>query len=100
VVTPKPPWRPRKEAHLARLRTASAAVCLVVAADKLDNARSLRAEYRQVGESLWTHFRGGREGTLWYYRAAVDAVRRPGLDPLLDEVARIVSELETARVSP
>ena len=37
-MTPKPPWRGRKEAHLASLRTASESVRLVVTADKLDNA--------------------------------------------------------------
>ena len=37
LVTPKPPWRDRKIAYLARLRLASRSVCLVKVADKLDN---------------------------------------------------------------
>lgn len=41
VVSPKPPWRQRKEAHIARLRDASPSVRLVVAADKLHNVGSL-----------------------------------------------------------
>ena len=63
---PKPPWRERKEEHLARLHEADRSVQLVVAADKLHNARSLIADYGRLGEALWSHFRGGKAGTLWY----------------------------------
>ncbi|MCC6126294.1 MAG: HD domain-containing protein [Pirellulales bacterium] len=73
---PKPPWRPRKEAFLDRLRAAPPSVLLVVAADKLHNLRALAREYRRRGESLWQHFRGGREGTLWYHRSVVEILRQ------------------------
>src|SRR5205085_9487458 len=43
-VVPKPPWRPRKDAFIARLYEAPASVRLVVAADKLHNARSVLAD--------------------------------------------------------
>ena len=75
VTMPKPPWRERKQAHLAHVAGAAPGVKLVVAADKLHNARSLLVEHRRLGEALWTHFRGQKAGTLWYYRAALDAVR-------------------------
>ena len=93
-VVPKPPWRPRKEAFLARLREAPASVRLVVAADKLHNARSVLGDYRVLGESLWQRFKGGKEGTLWYYRAATDALRAAGTTPLVEELDRVVTELE------
>jgi GTP pyrophosphokinase len=93
-VQPKPPWRGRKEAHLARLRNASASVRLVVACDKLHNVRSLVRDYRRQGEDLWSCFRGGREGTLWYYRAAVDLLKQTGASPLVEELERAVVELE------
>ena len=92
--TPKPPWRQRKEAHLAHLRTASPAVRLVAAADKLHNARSVLADYREHGEAIWAHFRGGRAGTLWFYRAMADTLGGAGSTPLVDELDRTVSELE------
>ncbi len=92
--TPKPPWRQRKEAYIALLATASPSVLLVSAADKLHNAQSILKDYRIVGESLWQRFQGGREGTLWYYRALVNALRRTGMNPLLQELERVVSELE------
>ena len=93
-VIPKPPWRPRKEAYIAHLRKASPAVRLVSASDKLDNARAILADYRVVGESLWKMFHGGRDGTLWYYRELVKAFRDGGSTPLVEELDRVVSELE------
>lgn len=92
--SPKPPWRERKQRHLARLATAPASVRLVAAADKLDNARSLLSAYLASGEQLWTHFGGGREGTLWYCRAALEALKRPGITPLVAELERAVRQVE------
>ena len=93
-VYPKPPWRARKEAYIAHLRGASPSVRLVSAADKLHNARAVLADYRTMGETLWLRFHGGREGTLWYYRAVADALHTSGRTPLIDELERVVSELE------
>ena len=92
--TPKLPWRKRKEATLAHLREASASVCLVSAADKLHNARSILRDHRESGESLWSRFNGGKEGTLWYYRALVKALQAGGPAPLIEELERVVSEIE------
>ncbi len=91
---PKPPWRKRKEAHIAHLQEASAPVRLVSAADKLHNARSILSDYRAQGASLWLRFRGGREGTLWYYRALVEVLRASGPHALVEELNRVVSEIE------
>lgn len=93
-VMPKPPWRARKEAYIAHIRTASASVRLVSVADKLHNARAILADYRLVGESLWERFNGGKQGTLWYYREVVAAFRSAGTSPLIEELARVVAELE------
>ncbi|MBE9125421.1 MULTISPECIES: HD domain-containing protein [unclassified Coleofasciculus] len=92
--TPKPPWRQRKEAYIAHIPTASASVCLVSAADKLHNVRSILKDYRQSGEDLWQRFKGGKDGTLWYYRALVRAFRTQGSTPIVEELDRVVSELE------
>jgi GTP pyrophosphokinase len=91
---PKPPWRERKEAYVARLRSEPYSVRLVVAADKLHNVRHLLSSYRVHGEDLWSNFKGGRDGTLWYYRAVVDALvaaEEPGenqLRAIVDEIDR------------
>ncbi|HKH11688.1 MAG TPA: HD domain-containing protein [Rubrobacter sp.] len=89
---PKPPWRARKEAYLDHLSGAPAPVRLVSAADKLHNARSVLADYRIVGEELWGRFNGGRDGTLWYYRAVADTLAGDG--PVADELGRVVTEME------
>jgi len=93
-VLPKPPWRVRKEAYIEHLRVASPAVRLVSAADKLHNARAVLADYRELGEELWMRFHGGRDGTLWYYRSVTDALRQAGTSPLVEELERVVSEIE------
>ena len=46
----KLPWRERKENYLAHLENASTSVCLVSAADKLHNVRSIMRDYREHGE--------------------------------------------------
>jgi GTP pyrophosphokinase len=94
VTTPKPPWRPRKEAHLAHLLHASESVRRIVAADKLDNVRALTQEYRLRGEAVWDFFHGGRAGTLWYYEAMTDTLAAAGVTPLVEELQRAVAELQ------
>jgi GTP pyrophosphokinase len=93
-ITPKPPWRQRKEAYIAHLPTASKSILLVSAADKLHNARSILNDYRVLGEPLWERFKGGKEGTLWYYRSLVKAFRKASSMPLIDELDRVVCEIE------
>lgn len=93
-VTPKPPWKQRKQAYIAHVRTAPASVRLISASDKLDNARAILEDYRSVGESLWKRFHGGREGTLWYYRSLVETFRQAGSNALVEELDRVVTEIE------
>src|ERR1700733_7767449 len=91
---PKPPWRQRKEDYLKHLQTADADIRLVSAADKLHNARSVLADYREVGESVWERFQGKRDGTLWYYRSLVDEFRKRDVNSLVNQLERVVNELE------
>ena len=92
---PKPAWRPRKEAYVAHVRTAPASVRLVSAADKLHNARSILADLRASGDALWNRFTGGKEGTLWYYRALVDAYAIVGTNAVVEELGRVVRKIES-----
>jgi hypothetical protein len=67
----------------------------VTVADKLDNARSMLADYRRIGEELWEHFNAGKEDQLWYYHSAVAAYRAVGFSgPLLDELDGLVMLLD------
>jgi (p)ppGpp synthase/HD superfamily hydrolase len=95
---PKPPWRERKERYLVHLANASDSVRLVSSADKLHNARSVLSDYRVLGEDLWSRFNGKKVGTLWYYRAVVDTL--PGEGPIVEELDRVVSELENISREP
>jgi len=96
---PKPPWRERKEAHLVRLLTADRSVQLVVAADKLHNLGSLIADYGRLGEELWSHFRGGKVGTLWYLRAATAALTKAPPE-LIARLSAGIAELERLSAGP
>jgi (p)ppGpp synthase/HD superfamily hydrolase len=91
---PKPPWQRRKETYIAHIRNAPASVRLVSACDKLQNARAILADHRVLGDSLWRRFSGGKDGTLWYYRALVEVFREAGTSPLVEELDRVVSEIE------
>ncbi len=68
----KAPWRQRKAAYLAHLRDAPPDTLLVSACDKLHNARAIAADVRSIGDEVFTRFKAGREGTLWYYGALLD----------------------------
>ena len=44
--------------------------------------------------ALWHRFTGGKDGTLWYYRSMVNALREVGPAPLVEELDREVTEIE------
>lgn len=98
----KPPWQARKAAFVKRLRTEPYSVRLVVAADKLHNVRDVHRNYRIHGDDIWSHFKGGREGTLWYYRAVMGALtaavepEEQQLNSLTEEIGFTLSLLEEA----
>lgn len=96
---PKPPWRERKETYIRHVRRADAETRLVSAADKLNNVRSILSDYREVGETIWARFNGGRDGSLWYYRALLEEfLRKP--NRLIREFELAVRELEATTPKP
>ncbi len=98
ISDPKPPWRERKEAYIASIRTASPAVLRVSLADKVYNARATLRDIRREGESAWERFNGGKEGTLWYYHQLILEFESHGSRSLLSELIKIVGRLEQASV--
>jgi (p)ppGpp synthase/HD superfamily hydrolase len=95
--TPKPPWPARKEAYIAHLSDASPSVLLVSLADKIHNASSILRDLRNEGDSVWSRFTGGKDGSLWYYRTLVETFRARGqFMTMVDKLDRIVSEIERA----
>ena len=95
-VVPKPEWLERKKNYLREVKHADAETRLVSAADKLHNVRTILADYRRDGESIWKRFTGKKEGTLWYYRALSDEYRRRGPNRITRELEIAVAELERA----
>lgn len=93
--TPKPPWRERKERYIVSLAHKSDSIRLVSACDKLHNAQAILRDYQAIGDEIWQRFKGGKEGTLWYYRALVDAFKSAGALPVIDVLEQVVSELES-----
>jgi len=91
---PKPPWMERKRAYVERVAKESDDVRMVSAADKLSNSRETLYEVRIHGDSVFDRFAGKKVGTLWYYRALVREFRRVGVNPLIEELDRTVTELE------
>jgi (p)ppGpp synthase/HD superfamily hydrolase len=77
---PKKPWYERKLKHLAEMhdRRTSHDMLLVMAADKVHNVRSLVQDYAIEGPNLWERFRGGTEGSIWYFYAMAEVFREHG----------------------
>jgi hypothetical protein len=91
----KAPWPERKTAYLVRLEGEPPEAALVSTADKLHNARTVLADYREVGEALWGRFNAaaGRDGSVWYYVRMAEILRGrlAGADPL---ARRLSAELD------
>jgi len=93
-------WAERKRAYIERVAKENADVRLVSAADKLANAREILADYRVEGDEVFKRFQGRKDGTLGYYRQLVDVFRKAGTSALVEELERVVSELEKLASAP
>jgi (p)ppGpp synthase/HD superfamily hydrolase len=88
-------WRQRKEAYLHHLRSVDRVSLLVSACDKLHNARAIAADLR-AGHDVFSRFKAGREGTLWYYKELVKVfgLRFGPDEPVLRDLSGAVAALE------
>ena len=95
VVTPKPPWRQRKENYIKHLDEASDSTVRVSMADKLDNARAILRDLRRHGPDVWQRFNTkDPQDHLWYYRSLLEVYRRRSDSWLVDELERVIQTLE------
>src|SRR3546814_16736319 len=64
-------WYARKRAHLDNAIDADDKVLLVMACEKLHNARAIVQDLENpaVGQAVFERFNGGRDGTLAYYHS-------------------------------
>jgi (p)ppGpp synthase/HD superfamily hydrolase len=100
VVTPKPPWRERKENYINHLSEASDSAVLVSLADKLHNAHAILRDFRMHGNKLWQRFSvQDPSDHLWYYTSLLEVYReRFPQSWMADELAEVIGSL-TAEVS-
>lgn len=91
----KEEWWQRKRAYIEEIARKGTEVRLVSAADKLHNARAILKDYRTAGDAAFERFKGKKAGTIWYYRALIDAFRATNTDEaLIDELNCTVTEIE------
>ena len=94
--TPKPPWRPRKQAYIDHLDGVSESTILVSLADKLDNVRAILRDLRLVGPSVWQRFSVTESADhLWYYQSLLKAYERRSGSWLVGELERVLADLKT-----
>ncbi len=93
--TPKPPWKPRKQAYLEKIARASDQVLLITLADKIHNARSIERDYRRLGDRVWDRFNGGKSGTLWYYQSLAEILEDSPYPVLSGEFTRLVASIQS-----
>lgn len=89
----KAPWRDRKEAFIASLDTPDVhGSRLVEACDKLANLRDIVEDVRNDGLAAFDRFKGGVDGTLWYYRTLGERLL-PQVPRVQDAYVRELAEL-------
>lgn len=96
--SPKPAWRPRKEAYIARMRTEPPRARLVATADKLHNLANTIRDIRAQGPAAWcsamaSSANGSAVKQIWYYRGCAAALGDGWYGPILEEFKRSVDEL-------
>jgi hypothetical protein len=88
---------------MAHLLEAPIPALRVVCADKLHNVQAIARDLRNQGTAVFERFRGGREGTLWYYRSIArlfgaliqdESGLDPGLRAMIRELRESVARLE------
>ncbi len=92
---PKALWRDRKTAYLTHLSTEQDSdVLLVSACDKLHNARSILADLRAVGPTLWDRFNENDPAAqLWYYQSLAACYTNRVPADLAAELARVIEQM-------
>jgi (p)ppGpp synthase/HD superfamily hydrolase len=86
-------WRPTREATIAKIAKLDADILPLLAADKVDNVRSIRDTLAERGEEeTWVLFNSDRSDNEWYYRSLSEAflARDPEV-PLFQTLAGEVS---------
>lgn len=84
-------WRDRKEAGIAKIARMSVEAVTIKGVDQLHNLESLRVQLETCSDpdEVWSHFSGGRAGTLEIAARKVEALEKR-VDPRLARELRAV----------
>ncbi|MCM1983750.1 HD domain-containing protein [Lyngbya confervoides] len=98
VVTPKPPWRQRKEAYLETLAEASESALRVAIADKLHNTRCQWHDYQRFGDPFWNRFNASKQDCLWLLDSFIDLCQERRIaSQNLEQLEQLFISLSTYR---
>ncbi|PLS03104.1 HD domain-containing protein [Neobacillus cucumis] len=86
-------WEERKTHTIEYLKDAPMEIRAVACADKLHNVRSIKNDYEQVGEAIWSKFNAGKEKQEWYYTQIVESLQYQNSFPLVRELEEAVRRL-------
>lgn len=87
-------WRVRKEKYLENLKSDSYEALLVATADKINNMRSALDEYHIHGDAVWKKFKRNAHNLVWFYTEAARVISKKLEHPLVNEMNRLLSELQ------
>lgn len=90
----KADWLTRKQNYINAMASHSASSRLVAAADKLDNLRDMNREYTEMGDKMWSKFKGTKQQTIWYYKTLGEIFVRVGPANIGHEILDQVALLE------
>jgi (p)ppGpp synthase/HD superfamily hydrolase len=90
---PKPPWKERKLSFLNKLESADKSIQLVSLADKFHNASSILSDLRSGDQHVWEKFKGGKDGTRWYYQSLAEIFNQSSTHRLVKEFCLLVDEI-------
>lgn len=95
------PWRHRKEAQLAHLKSADRHIAAIKTADALHNLRATLSDLHRQGNQVWQRFRGSQTEHLWYYESLSEVLKsKLGDHPLSHELAQAIRELRSHLPTP
>ena len=89
------PWRTRRQAQADLIAAAPRDSKIVAIGDKLSNLRTIVADYRQIGDSLWQRFKApnGKEDIVWYYGILAEALSDLSGTPPYEEFLELLKSL-------
>lgn len=96
--TPKPDWRPRKEAYLRAMTGKADTAKLVACADKLHNIGHTLRDIQSEGVEAWkarmaNSENGSAEKQTWYYLGCLEALGTGWSNPIVRVFGNAVQEL-------